>query len=447
MLAGGLAVGRLSGQQAKRPNILLIVAHDLRGDALGFAGSPLVRTPRIDALARGGAYIRDYFTASPASAPAWASLLTGLYPKSHGVKADGDALAAGVETLPALLAKAGYRTALSGKSIPFEVDSAALFDARSEYPADYTKFVEERFPQVAGDIHKSVEQHTGNTWPIGTSIVPTQSSATFWTAEQAIGFMGDGSDDQPWFCLTSFRTPAPPYILPPPWNARVDFSRIAVPDLPDEKPEPATIEDREDQYIVAGRAKSLQLVMAAYLGGVEFVDEQVGLMVRSLRRSKQLDNTVIVVTSDVGNSMGEHGRMFSGTPYDGAMRVPAVFHYPAGIEAQRLVDHVADSTCLTPTLLELAGVEQPQGLQGRSAKSLLTGSSDEWTDEAFAELGFQTLRTRDWKLTVPGDHPNWKPQLFDLTATYRERDNLYGDPAAAEAQAKLQSRLAEWAAP
>lgn len=444
LLAGGFAAGPLRAQAAKRPNILLIVANELRGDALGFAGSPLVKTPRLDALAAGGAYIYDYFTAAPASAPAWASLLTGRYPKSHGVLEPGDAPAGGVETLPGLLAAAGYRTGLTGKSIPFELGGDGVFDARQEYPADYQAYVEELYPQVKGDIHKTVEQHTGVTWPIGTSIVPVQNSATFWTVDQAIEFMGDGSDEQPWFCTASFRTPGQPYVLPPPWNDRIDSARIAIPELPEEKPHPPTAEDLEAQYVLAHRAQSLQQVMAAYLGAIEFVDEQVGRLVRSLRRSGQLENTIVVVTSDVGNAMGEHGRMFAGTPYDGALRVPALFHYPAAIPERRRVDRVADSTCLAPTLLDLAGLTPPADVAGRSAKGLLTGESEEWEDVAFAELGFRTVRTRDWKLTLPGDHPTWTPQLFDLRDAMREQKNLYGDAESADAQSRLEDRLEKW---
>ena len=447
VLAGGLGLGAAAPAQTRPPNILFLVADELRGDSVGFMGHPVVKTPNLDRLARGGVALRNCFTPSPASVPARVSALTGRYPRTHGVTADDAPLREDEVLLPQLLARKGYRTGLVGElSLPGR-NVEDLFDSHETFAAEYQAFLSEHYPQLEGDpdaVGNKFEGAGEIPWNTGATRLPALSCPAAWAAEKTLELAKAGAADEPWFLFTGFRKAEDTFVSPYPWPTRYPLDQVSVPVLPNERPTPATREDRDADYVTAGYEATLARVRRAYFGGISYLDEQVGAIVRGLRDLGQLENTLIVFTSDHGNMMGELGRMGSRTPYDGATHVPCIFHYEAGFEITGGVDRVTDTTCLAPTILDLAGLGEPEGFESPSAKEILTVVGADWDEVAFSESGFRTVRTPQWKLVEPGDHPNWEPQLFDLENDPRERTNVYGTPGAADAQRKLAARLQEW---
>lgn len=445
-LAGALAAGPQSLKaQRKRPNILFLMTDEHRGDCLHAVGHRMVRTPNFDRLARDGALLRNFFTASPVCSPARVSAFTGRYPKSHGVRGNGQPIGAGETLLPKLLKEHGYRTGLAGKLHFAPQDAAGLFDFHQEFPAQYNAFLKENYPDRSlNQTRQSYRRRP--TWLVGTSPIPARDFPTAWIADRAIEFIGEGEADEPWFCFVSFWKPHSPYVLPMPWSKMYDPKALAVPELPSERPTPPTASNRDRHYITADQVRELKSIRAAYYGAVSFVDEQIGRIIKELRRLGQLDNTIIVFTSDHGNSLGEHGRMFKGTPYEGAIHVPCIFRYPAAIPASRSLGRLADTTSILPTLLDLAGLPPAEGCESGSLKRVLASHDPDWDDTIFTEMLFHTIRTRDWKLTLPGDHPTWEAQLFDLNNDPGETTNLYSKPEAAKVQRELTARLEKWSA-
>ncbi len=441
-LTAGLAGAAVAKAQSRPPNILLITSSQHRGDTLSGAGHAVVRTPVLDLLIKNGVLMRRFFAAAPESAAARASLLSGRYPKTHGVHASGDALAAGERLLPELLREHGYRTGLAGRlGLP---GADKLFDSKWDFPDDYSAELAENHPGTKGDPSETGKSKKSPLWEFGASVVPFDEFPTFRITDHAIDFLkADEESEQPWFLKVGYWKPHGPYVLPRPWNERYPMEQIALPDLPEEKASPPTPTDSPREYVLKGQSYQLQQVRRHYYGAISFVDEQISRILQELTRIKQLDNTVIVFTSDCGNMLGEHGRMFAGVPYDGATHVPAVFYHRGVLKARR-VEQVVDGACLTPTLLQLAGLPVPKGFEAEGVKPLLTGDGDEGPGVAFSEFGFHTIRTRDWKLTLPGDHPTWTPQLFDLANDPGELVNVFDNPETSKIRKELEGKLAKW---
>jgi len=406
----------------------------------------LVKTPNLDRLARGGSYFRNFITASPVCSPARVSAFTGRYPKTHGVRINLDPIRDAEVLLPRLLKRHGYRTGMAGKLHLAEKDAAGLFEYQQEAPgSQYAAYLKEKHPNRSLNEATRPEliKDPGFVWKVGASVLPVEDFPTHWIADRAIDFIRDGGE-QPWFCFASFWKPHSPFILPMPWASKYSPRDVALPDLPEEKATPPTALNKPRHYVTASQTEQLKRVRAAYYGAISFVDEQIGRILRELRRSGQWENTIIVFTSDHGNSLGEGGRMFKETPYEGAVRVPMIVHYPKAIEPGTLVDRPFDTTAIMPTLLDLAGLEVPKGFESPSMRPWISGEETGSEGDAFTEMLFRTVRSERWKLTDPGDHPTWEPQLFDLESDRDEKNNLYGKPEAAAAQAELSAKLEEW---
>ena len=447
-LAGALGLAGVARGQSKPPNVLFVMADEVRGDAPGFMGHPVVKTPTLDALARGGVALRNCFTPASADAPARISALTGQYPSSHGVEANGDALRSGATLLPRLLAKKGYRTALVGDLEAPGRNLGDIFDSHQTFAGDYVAMLNEKYPALGGDPYQladKIEAQAGELpWSNGATRLPAQDCPAGWAAAQSLEVAKQAKEGEPWFLFTSIPKAPDAFTAPFPWPRRYPPEQISLPALPPERPDPPSAEDRDADYITAGYEATLVQLLQVYYGGLSYLDEQIGVMVRGLRSLGQLDNTLIVITSSRGNMLGQLGRMGSGTPYDGSTHVPCIFHYPAGFEITGGVDRVTDTTCLAPTIMDLAGLDVPDGFASPSAKQILTVVGADWDDVAFQDLGYGAVRTTDWKLVEPRDHPTWTPQLFDLRNDPNETVNLYGEPEAADAQRKLAARLQGW---
>jgi arylsulfatase A-like enzyme len=137
--------------------------------------------------------------------------------------------------------------------------------------------------------------------------------------------------------------------------------------------------------------------------------------------------------------------MFKGVMYDSSTRVPMIFRAPGKLPKGKSVDAVLDNTAVMPTLLELAGIPIPGGIQGRSLVSLANGNSKNWPGTAFSYLESRMVREGDWKLIVHDLAGNGSaPEIYRMSDDPSEERNLYGKTEAAEAQRRLETLLKEW---
>lgn len=439
---------------APRPNIVFILMDDLRWDELGCSGHPFVRTPNIDRIAREGARFGNAFATTPLCSPSRASILTGLYPHSHGVRdnTNNDARSHRLETFLLLLKRAGYVTAFIGKWhmgtddtprpgidrwVSFKgqgryIDPELNVDGKIEKSHGYaTDLLNERaieFIQRPHDgpfalylshkaVHPELEQRAD-----GSISDPTAS--TFLPAERHRNVYADAVVRRRPNALIERIEGKPALMrqigkLPPLGRA------TGTP--------PSVIRDR------------LRMLMAA--------EEGVGRIMQTLAERKLLDQTLIVFTSDHGYFYGEHGLSVERRlAYEEAIRIPLLMRYPPLIRAGTEIDAFALTIDLAPTFLELGGESASRALHGRSLVPLLKGEKamlrpsfliEYFSDTVFERIqrmGYRAVRNGRWKY-IQYTELQGMDELYDLEQDPYEMRNRVDDPAATQTRAGLQTEL------
>ncbi len=314
-----------------RPNILLIVVDTARADRFSTNGYARETTPVAEALGRDGAVYLDASTPSPWTLPAHASLFTGLYPSSHGAESGHLVLDAGLPILARDLKESGYRT-----------------QAYIENPwvgKDYNF-------HVGFDTFDEVWRHVrGTEGDMGAAAVSDKIER--WLAWR------DGNAEaraQPFFIFINYFEPHLPYNAPEPERARFlspGADREAVDRL-------RRFKNPGDVKLLLGlvslTAADMEILSALYDGEIAYVDRRIGEVIGSLARRGLLDATVVVVTSDHGEMLGEHGLVdHKLSLYEPVLRIPLVLRYPPAVPAGQRLDAPVMLQDLRPTLLALAG--------------------------------------------------------------------------------------------
>jgi len=413
-----------------RPNILFVLTDDQRWDALGCAGNPVVRTPTLDRMARDGVRFERAFVTTPICAASRASILTGLYERTHGYTFEKPPLARGATdlTYPALLRQSGYRTGFVGK-LGVAVEKGAereMFDVFQPSSLPYYQTIGSERTYLS-DLH----------------------------ASQAIEFIRAVRPDQP-FCLSvSFWAPHADDDKPEQyfWPPSLDDLYRDVTVEPPPTSEPAFFEalpeflkttlNRERWYWRFDAPDKYQRMVKGYYRMITALDGAVGRILNELDRLGLARNTVVIFTSDNGYFLGDRGYADKWTMHEQSVRVPFIVkdpRLPAGRRGRAITEMVLNID-IAPTILELAGVGAPARMPGRSIVGLLTGRTANWRHEVFTEHLWknpkipqtEAVRTERWKyIRYPG-HPEFE-ELYDLDSDRWERRNLARD---ARQQARL----------
>jgi arylsulfatase A-like enzyme len=371
------------------PNVVLVVAHDL-GRHVGCYDVPTVETPNIDAIADEGVRFENSFTASPVCSPSRAAMVTGRYPHSNGVvglvhRNFAWDLGSGERHLADLLGAAGYETALAGLQ----------HECRNP---------DERF------------DHLLTPTP---TIVPDETIKYDNVAEHAAEFVHDSDD--PFYLQVGFVETH----HDPKW-AEGDYWSEVFDDYSDEATLPEFMQDSP-----AAREE-----MAAFEDAVELVDEAVGTISGALAEAGVEGDTLILFTSDHGLPLPRA----KSTPYDPGIETTLVARLPGSFDGGVVHTDPVVNVDYTPTILDLAGVEGPENVQGRSLVPEVTGGAD-GREAVFGEIGYSDpkrwVRTADHKLVVnftvtggpnpgdPAEPPGAAQYVDDTLAGFRETVELY----------------------
>lgn len=427
---------------ADSPNVIVILVDDLRWDELGVAGHHYVETPNIDRLAAEGAYFRNAFTVAPLCSPSRASFLTGQYVHTHGIydNLNRSIQSHRLRTFPNALTDR-YDTAFIGKwhmgndattrpgfdhwaAMPGQ--GAAIdpeFDINGErqvvdgYVTDIltemsTEFIERERdePFLLYLSHKALHPNVTQR-DDGSSTAPPSGPPGFVAAERHRGFY---ADQEPTRRMNYGEVPRDKPALMRKFEGVTPLGPDSV--TPDK-----TIIERQEMLLA--------------------VDDGVGEIVSILESLDQLDNTLIVFTSDHGFWYGEHAlgserRM----AYEEGIRIPMILHYPDRIEAGSIFDEMVISLDLAPTVLELADVKR-HGLRlhGQSMVPLLDGRDVPWREAFLIEyysdtvfgrmrnMGYQAIRTKRYKY-IRYTGLQGKDELYDLDKDPLELGNLIAYP-------------------
>jgi choline-sulfatase len=437
-----------------RPNILLIMADQLTAGALGTYEHPIVRTANIDALASRGTTFDRFYCNSPICAASRASMMTGRFPHGVGVYDNGSELSASIPTFVHFLRQEGYQTALAGKMHFIGPDQLHGFESRLTtdiYPASFAWTPDWDLGVVLneGSNVKPLRDSGKCLWNLQLSYdEEVQSCALAHLRGEAKRLESDPS--KPFFLCASFTHPHDPFVTTREWWDLYRDDEITFPTVPgrpseDLHPYSQWLQRHHgvDEFPLSDQ--QIRDARHAYYGMVSYFDHKVGELVAELRRLDLYDNTLIIVTSDHGEMLGEHGMWFKRTFYEDSIRVPLIMCWEGTIPAGQRIEQITSLVDLFPTLCEVGQVPAAQmkalSLHGRSLYPLLTSNSTLWMDRAYIEYcgegvlrPMRAVRTRRHKYVIVDGH---SPQLFDLESDPHEVRDLSGQPHMAEIEREL----------
>jgi N-acetylglucosamine-6-sulfatase len=437
------------------PNMIVILVDDMRWDDAGCAGHPFSKTPNMDRIANEGARFLNAFATTPLCSPSRASLLTGLYPHTHGItdNTDRSAQSHKLVTFPQSLQRAGYETAFIGKWHMGNDDSprpgwdywACLKGQGSTFdPELNVNGTSRKEPGYVTDIlHRHAQDFLGHPRKKPFLLYFSHKALHPETVQRADGSLSDPNASN--FIpaarhknlYAGKRIPRRPNALVVPRD-KPALQRPAG-DLPPLGPGTGSTDES-----ILGRLRMLAAV-----------DESLGGLLRMLETSGQLDHTLIVVTSDHGYFYGEHGLSVERRlAYEEAIRIPLFMRLPGVIAPHSEPAEMVLTIDLAPTLLELGRAGAPAAVQGRSLLPILKGGATPWRRDFLVEyfsdrvfpridrMGYQAVRNERWKLIHYTDLSGMD-ELYDLRADPFEMNNLIADPNAADSLRAMHDSLAK----
>ncbi|WP_159592330.1 alkaline phosphatase family protein [Chelativorans xinjiangense] len=491
---------------SKVKNILFVMADQLRADYLSCYGHPALKTPHIDRLAARGMRFDRAYVQAPVCGPSRMSTYTGRYVSTHGSTYNGVPLRVGEMTMGDHLRPLGLRTALVGKTHmaadrlgmarlgvsretiegvfasecgfePYERDDGLWPDEASPEDVPYNRYLREKGYDVANPWHEFANSGRGENgealsgWLLRNARLPAtvkeEHSETAYMTDRAMDFIAEAGEE-PWCLHLSYIKPHWPYIAPAPYHAMYGPGDV----LPANRSE----EERRDPHPVFAafmrheegenfaREEVRQAVIPAYMGLISQVDDHFGRLWAFLEARGLTENTMVVVTSDHGDYLGDHWLGEKELFHEESVRIPLIVYDPsAKADATRgtASDLLVEAIDLAPTFVEAAGGVVPgHVLEGRSLLPIIRGEANgDWRDAVFSECDYGFRKARQLLGREPGDArgymvrtTRWKyvefngyrPQLFDLQADPRELTDLGADPAHADIRQELHERLFTW---
>lgn len=416
----------------QRPNLLLILTDHWRGDSLGRLDHPVAETPHLDSLGAQGVTFTSAFTPCASCIAARRSIMTGMTPNSHGMLGYQDGRPWPYRhTLAGELARAGYQTINVGKT-HFHPNRLHLGFEELIVNEDYQGWIDR---ETGTPKAKSAHGVQGNSWMARPNHLPEIQQEETWFTSQAIDRLEKRDPTRPFFMCLSFNGPHPPWCPP-----QCYFDMFMAKNIPQpfagEWARPYAEETLYPLDVNAWRGKiSPELnhrARAAYFASLAYLDAQIGRFIDFLQRSGMLQDTFVIFTSDHGEMLGDHHLWRKVNACDPAARIPFIVRPPRpwGLRTHALDQSLVGLEDVMPTLLEAAGVEIPDTVEGQSVLPLMRGESESWRSVYHhehspcyaADCAYQCLTDPEWKYI-------WNPitgseLLFNRLADPQELYNL-----------------------
>lgn len=431
-----------------RPNLLLIMSDQHHPRLMGCAGDPLIRTPACDALAAGGVRFSNTYCGSPLCVPSRMTFMTSRHCSDINVWTNSCTLASDVPTFAHSLGAAGYETILGGRMHFTGPDQRHDFHRR--LIGDVTA---SHFGGPGPDLGNIPLQTTGQS---GAGVKVAGPGRTAYQAydRAVVAACQDYLHEphpQPFCLVAGFVLPHCPFIAP---RELYDYylSRMEDPPVPpgglDSLPEPIRL-IRHSRQLDTLTADEIRHARAAYYALVEYFDTLLGQLLSTLHETSLADNTIVIYTSDHGESAGENGLWCKTTFNEASVGVPLIISGP-GLTVRGVRSQNASLLDLGPTMIDLGAAEPLPAVAGRSLLPLLQGHTPpDWPDEVRAELiGYPDtppgvmVKQGPFKLVHYEGH---EPLLYNLADDPHEFTNLAADPGHQSLRDHLHARaLAGW---
>lgn len=414
---GPPVAARAAAAPADAPNVLLVMVDTLRADRLGVYGHPKAKTPSVDALAADGVRGAHAFAQASWTRPSVGTILTGLYPSSHGAVHKADILPDRVETIAELLSARGYYTV----GFPNNINVSPGFNFGQGF-AEYRYLAPDLF-FWADEAAAKLTLYNGLRLVRERFLARRVNVRNYYQPADVVTdtiiewLDSPGAKQGPFFLFAHYMDPHDPYFVHP-YNGE-GYARVANPNPP---------------ASVAAKYSDL------YDGEIAFFDTHLGRLIDDLKRRGLYDRTLIVLTADHGEEFHEHGGWWHGTTlYDEQIAVPLILKPPAGGARGRVIAELTTSLDIAPTIATAAGVAVPPVMQGHALP--LGGEPAIARPSVFAEEDLegnvlQAVRTPTSKLITanPGNPRGLQPEeLYDLaTDPGEQRSVVAGEPVLLE---------------
>ncbi|PHS11196.1 MAG: acetylglucosamine-6-sulfatase [Blastopirellula sp.] len=442
---------------ADRPNVLFILTDDQRYDALSCMGHPHLKTPHIDQLAEEGLLFKNHFCTTSLCSPSRASILSGLYAHTHGVSNNFTEYPTEMISFPLRLQESGYNTAYIGKWHMGEKND----DPRPGF--DY--FVTHKGQGKYFDTEFNFNGK-GRRIVKGYYTTVVTDMAEKWISEQ--------KDDKPWMLMLGHKAPHSFYLPEKKYEHVFDDVDIQYPETAfNLEDKPAWFKKRLDTWHgIYGplfnwrekfpdkspeAVKDFARMVKAYWGTIISVDDSVGRLYEFLEKRGELDNTLVIFTSDNGLLEGEHGMVDKRTGHEPSIRIPLVVRYPGITKPAdaRVVEEITATIDFAPTILDICGAKPLKKVHGSSWKRLAEGDTTDWRDSFYYEYNYEfqfpytpnvrALRTAKWKY-IRYPHGDGSPdkhmaELYNLKKDPAEDKNLINKPYHAKRVKELRAEL------
>jgi choline-sulfatase len=468
-----------------KPNILFIMTDQHRADLISCAGRDLVPTPNIDLIASRGVRFTNAYCPYPVCVASRMALMTGLYAHSTGAITNTNKLDWRYRTMAHHFAENGYLTGLIGKMHFCDAHNHGF-----EYYMsinDWLMYLGPKVQHYANEIaNHPLGQHFFKTvddcgaglpdveglWPKGSPWIGNVEKYNFDTmaskleaedhldmfiAREAAKFIKQYRN-QPFFLVTSFMKPHTPFYPPRQWAEKYSVDKMKLPEVGDISKYPQHIQ-RRIKRTQAQDQKRQQAHRAGYLGNLAFVDTCIGYVYKALEKEGLLNNTIVVYTSDHGEMDGDHGLYQKFCLFEPSVKVPLIVSFPNHIPQNKVTSALTEYFGLYPTLVELAGLKQPQKttlldipgapdkMDAVSFADILRKPNLHGPSAVFSEYNLRSriceymVRTRRYKYIF--NHGSTH-ELYDHQADPWEFVNRIDDPALKKVRNQLHDRLFSW---
>ena len=451
----GVATPAALAAPQKRLSILMITNDQHRADCLGCMGNPVLRTPHTDRLASEGVLFARHYVQAPQCVPSRSALHTGRYPHVNRTPTNLYQLPPAEHTLASILNDHAYDTATVGE-LPFApTNFLGGFRQVLASPPDYDAFLAGKgwagpvLPPEHRRLLAERDSLAAENFQAAADPWPAELDETAFYAAKAADFLRSRNQDSPFFLHVNFRRPHHPFDPPKPYdtlyaNAHFPPSATRAGEMDNKPPtQRAALKDTVHTDLTRLSAEQLHRIKSFYYGMISLNDHYIGEILSALEHAGLADSTIVVFNADHGEMLGDHGLVFKGAFfYEGLVHVPLIIRAPGRLPRTAKVDSLVQEIDVLPTLLELAGVPAPAGIQGRSLVPIAHGHGPK-QQAVYSEFPtIKMIRTGDWKLVHYVGQTYG--ELYDLKNDPTELSNRYGDPAFADAQAAMERRLTDW---
>jgi arylsulfatase A-like enzyme len=472
-------------------NVLLVTADQFRGDCLSAAGHPVVRTPNLDRLAAGGVSFRRHFANAAPCGPSRAGLYTGMYLCNHRAVINGSPLDDRFTNFAREARRAGYEPALFGYTdIGIDPRTVGPDDPRLRSyegvlpgldpvchlpegdPREWLSWLAKVGETVPENWREFVDRPAlGTRWRTQYS---AEHSQTAFLTDRVLDYVDDRGAE-PWFVHLSYLRPHPPYLAPVPYDEMYDPATVVDPVRAGTRALEAQQHPLVGVMIEHPLIKSpddpqeQRELQATYYGMISEVDAQLGRLFAWLDETGQTENTLVIMTSDHGELLGDHWMVQKIGWFDTAFHVPLIIRDPRPqFDAARgaTVNVFTEHVDVTPTICELLGVDVPLQCDGRPLTSFLEGATPfDWRTEVHHELDLRdpdsrlledafgitleecslaVLRDDHGKYVQFSGHHAFPAIYFDLDNDPEQLDNVAGEKVYAPTVLDYAQRMLAW---